>query len=247
MNTNLRAEFDRLVMLVLDGEASESQHADFDAIIREHDDLRAEYDMHRAIESSLRRFADRAQFINHAGTATIAEAKAAPRARRIVYMSAGIAAAIVLSVSVAAVILLRGSTACSPEAVYDRLVADGLTPLWVCGNNEEFAAYTKRNKGEPLIVARQNPLTEYVGWTYAATDSCTPMQRNSLALMTRHEGQPIVVIVENAQFDQELSLPKKSSLHLHRVQIGKVVLYEVSPFDAPIVTSQLDTQQPTTP
>ena len=185
MNTDRHAEFDRLLMLVLDGDASDSQRAEFDTMLREHENLRAEYDVQSAIESSLRRFAARAQPANHAEAAAIGAAKTAPRARRIVYMSAGIAAAILLAVSVAAVILLRGAPACSPEAVYDRLVADGLSPLWVCSNNEEFAAYTKRNKGEPLIVARPDPLTEYVGWTYAASGSCIPMQRNSLALIDR--------------------------------------------------------------
>lgn len=54
-------------------------------------------------------------------------------------------------------------------------------------------------------------------------------------LISRVEQQPVLVLIEKSQYDREIKLPADSPLHLHRRQVKDVVMYEVSPLDAPHV------------
>ena len=54
--------------------------------------------------------------------------------------------------------------------------------------------------------------------------------------MARVHGQPVIVFVDRIRAEREQQqLPPNSELHLYRREVGKLVLYELSPLDRPYV------------
>lgn len=224
----------------LDGTLEGADLAAFEAALAADPALRAEVDLQRRIDGALRHgFALPEPAIPMLAPAPV-PVPAPARARR--YWTAPrllAAAAIVLLVGGFTTFgLARHLAADHPlVSVYRTNVARGLKPAWVCDTDEQLVAYLESKYGRALTV-RGGEGVHLIGWT-----SCAAISPYTAVLMTRVEGEPVLVLVDTASADHDLSLPWLSGLHLYRRELGGMVLYELTPRSAPALLDRF--AQPT--
>ena len=120
--------------------------------------------------------------------------------------------------------------------VYDRAVAQGLRPDWVCEDDEEFAGAFRERLGQPMLLA-QAPGVQPAGLSYCGTLSPKTMVLLARVSLGSASGEPaagdvpVLVFVDRASSAKAASLPQASLLKLHRSTIGELVLFELSPLD----------------
>lgn len=123
----------------------------------------------------------------------------------------------------------------NPATVYSNLEVTGWPIEFVCKDEQEFADVMQQKMGVPLYVPAATPGLVVAGWSYTNSYSGTPLGPTTMYLISRVEQQPVLVLIEKSQYDRKIKLPKDSPLHLHRRQVKDVVMYEVSPLEAPRV------------
>lgn len=120
------------------------------------------------------------------------------------------------------------------DPLYNRLVRTGFAPDWVCDNDEKFLEYTGKELGTAFLV-RPDPSVQLVGWTYS--DSL--LGENAKILMARHGDKPVIIVIDQKLNDREVRLEPGSPLKIHRGTLDGLVLYEISPENAPAVVNKL--------
>ena len=130
------------------------------------------------------------------------------------------------------------------EAVYDDIVAGGFHPDWACKDDAEFASITRKRLGTPLLLA-QSDLVTAVGWQYANT-----LGSQTMCLLATVRAEPsaeavkVIVFADRARNDRAPDPKTSPARHLFRREVGAVVLYEMSPLDAPRVLDRLHQPEP---
>lgn len=122
------------------------------------------------------------------------------------------------------------------SAIYERSVANGFLPGWVCNDPHEFASTFFSRQGQGLLLASDMPaVTKMEGLTY-----CGGISPNTTTMFARTDGQPIMVFVDRASSDTHPELPKtETKLHLFRKELGPLVMYELTPLDHATVMDYL--------
>jgi|GEM_PF-3848587 len=127
-------------------------------------------------------------------------------------------------------------------AYYADQVSIGLTPQWVCKDEPTFREYTKMRFGVELTFRDLGPGVALIGWTYVRG----PMRTDTNAVLmatapadVASSPAPILVIVEKRGDAPRVSRPEGTSLHIHRRDLGRVSLYEVSPLEKPVVLESI--------
>ncbi len=110
------------------------------------------------------------------------------------------------------------------ETVYRDKIADGFQPAWVCKDDKEFADSFWAIHRQRLLLGELPEGTKALGLAYS--NSITP--RTSY-LLAQASGERLIVFVDRIERDTQQPAP--AGLHLFRRQIGKLVLYELSPLD----------------
>jgi hypothetical protein len=126
----------------------------------------------------------------------------------------------------------------SPDSLYNRLVMRGFQPTTVCTTEKEFAAFVRQRFGQALSAAAA-PAVEILGWGYGDQYDGSPLSPKALILLARVEGQPVTVLIDRVSADRELTVPEHSPLHLFKRTMGRLVVYEITPADAPRVLDSL--------
>ncbi|MGI9427842.1 MAG: hypothetical protein ACR2NM_04245 [Bythopirellula sp.] len=114
--------------------------------------------------------------------------------------------------------------------IYQKCVADGFRPKWVCDDDREFAETFQRRQGKPLLL---KPAAKdlMVGLSYLKG-----ITSRTTTMLARVDGEPILVFVDILQRDSKPAKPAWSSgLNLFRQELAGLVLYEVTPLDQPRV------------
>ena len=114
------------------------------------------------------------------------------------------------------------------QTVYHDLVTEGFEPLWVCKDDQEFADSFRSTYHQGLLLTEMPPGTTTLGLSY-----CNSLTARTTCLLATAGGEPVVVFVDRIERDQPQSAPE--GLHLHRRQIDRLVLYELSPLEEPAV------------
>ncbi len=121
------------------------------------------------------------------------------------------------------------------SAIYERSVANGFQPGWVCNDPHEFASTFFSRQGQGLLLADLPAGTKMEGLTY-----CGGISPDTTTMFARTDGQPIMVFVDRASADTHPELPKtETKLHLFRKELGPLVMYELSPLDHATVMDSL--------
>lgn len=132
----------------------------------------------------------------------------------------------------------------APGLVYSRLATSGWPVEFVCADEKEFASVMLRQLGAPLFIPAETPGVVVAGWSYTGGYDGSVLGPSTMFLITRVDQQPVLVLLDKAQFDRELELPPESNLHLHRRELQGVIMYEISPLTEPRVIGAMREMKP---
>ncbi len=224
---------DRMLDAYIDEALSPDERRDFEAAIAADASLRADVELMRRMEQSIRRVYSppaASDVVERPGIgARRGSAISMPSRRRLL----GYAAAAVLLVAASITYRVYFApamptiTPIPPGSAYTRLVNAGFKPEFVCTTDEEFEKTVRDRFGQGLLIEPSEGLT-LLGWGYGSGYSGTPLTRDTLVLLARSNEAPVVVFMDHAKNDREIEQPKEPGLHLHKRRIGRLVLYEVS-------------------
>ncbi len=155
--------------------------------------------------------------------------------RRAMVLAAGLFAALAGSWLAWSAIAPRGQ-ARSPydtawrsfETAYRDWTAPGFEPQWVCRDQAQFAETFRGTLHQPLALGPLPPGTETVGMIV-----CNSLSPRTTCVVGRSAGEPVVVFVDRIERDFAVTPP--SGLSMFRREIGRLVLYEVSALQAPVL------------
>lgn len=216
--SKLPDNFDR----VLDGLLTGDEKDRAERAIAGDPDARSQAELQRRIDDSL-------------GRLFAAPAQQRP-ARRVSLWPLAAAAAVLLAVAGVYWFAIR-EPAVRLGPVYRGQVAAGFIPRQVCTTRDEFAAWMKRNYGQPLAPAEPHEGVEFVGWSYGKAVS-----ENSGFLLARVKGKEVLVVMEHAVRDREGKIESgEPGLKSFRRQVGAMVMYEITPWDEPAILPILTT------
>lgn len=260
--TEFRANHDDLIEKHLDGTLSAPEREAFEELLSSSPQMRADLELQHHIDDALkRRFAPEEageQVLN--GVMKESAAQNAPRQRS---HSSGwrtwlaVAAAILVGVPIGVLTLdalrrnanrpsstLTERRGLDPSRLYSRLVDAGYTVDWVCETDEQFIEATTDKLDQPMYLA-SSPRVDVIGWKYVYRRL---ISFNTQILLTRVDGKPVVVLLDRVEKDKgKMQPPEDSKLRVHNATIGDVILYEISPFEEPMVIELFRIAEAATP
>ncbi len=126
-----------------------------------------------------------------------------------------------------------------PAPMYQQLVSAGFQPAVVCKTEPEFARLVREKLGSALV-AVATPGVEVLGWGYQDDYKGSPISPHTMMLLARVDGREVLVLLDRASRDRDLSLPEGSGLRLFRREVGPIVAYEVTPLAGERVINTLE-------
>ncbi len=111
---------------------------------------------------------------------------------------------------------------------YHEWLAEGFEPMWVCADDREFIDSFRSTYYQGLVLDELPRGTTALGLSY-----CNSISARTTALLATVDGVPVVVFIDRIERDHPQPTP--AGLHLHRRQIGRLILYELSPREEPAV------------
>jgi hypothetical protein len=114
-------------------------------------------------------------------------------------------------------------------------------PEFVCKDDREFAAAIEKRLGQPLVLAAA-PGIHAIGWAYGDDYHGKIVGSKTMVLINKVHDQKVLVFMDRLRDDRTLELPPGmgSDLNIFRREVGKLVLYEVTPLDKPEVIDRLN-------
>ena len=248
---------DKRINLYLDDLLDANERAQFEADLESDADLRRRFHQYRAIESSLQR-----QFEPPSATKLVSAIDTAENGTyscerggfkrrdtddnggghaggwsRPVYRRFAIAASFA-AILVGGWLVVRSLSPMwrSPDtymehrtlaAAYEHAVKTGYKPDWVCENDQQFVSAFLSRFHQPLLLGSVTD-GEAVGLAYGNTIS-----RRTIYVLGKVKERPVMVFVDRSSADHDYQLPESSDLHLFRRELGRLVLYELTPWEEP--------------
>ncbi len=246
MSASERDRLDRLLEAHLDGLLADGARREFEQRLADDAGLRRNLAQQQQIDAALRRAATPPD-----AEAILTRVRAAEHAGRVVALRRRQRTVVRLRYAAAAMIVLaaggggwwgwtvlreeqrpyrsyREQPWRSFETVYRDEVAAGFRADWACKTEREFAATFWGRFGQGLLLAQLPPGVESLGLSY-----CHSLSPNTTHLLGQVQGQNVIVFVDRRSTDKEQKLAEGSPLHLFRRELGKLVLYELTPLDEP--------------
>ncbi len=113
---------------------------------------------------------------------------------------------------------------------YQETINAGFKPDWVCETEEEFANTFRKRLRQKLLLGQLPSGAAALGISH-----CNTISRRSLMLLARVEGKEVIVFVDRVDRDSSQEDPKIAGLNLFNRQVGKLILYELTPMAKPIL------------
>lgn len=127
-------------------------------------------------------------------------------------------------------------------AEYKAQVASGFKPKEICTTDEQFAQWTTQTFGRPLKPVHPAagsgapPEPQLAGWSKA-----TIFSSYTGILLAHVDGQPVMVVMDNAPADRMVPLEDAASTpRIFRRKVNEVWLIEVTPLDKPRVITNIE-------
>ncbi|MBS0192618.1 MAG: hypothetical protein U0573_08250 [Phycisphaerales bacterium] len=123
---------------------------------------------------------------------------------------------------------------------YQNLVKAGFRPAEACTTRERFAQWMQSRYHAPLAPVEDRPNVKLVGWSYSNTIS-----NYTGELLALVDGKPVVVILDTIDARDTAGSPcwrypaDDKVVNVFPAEIDGVALYEVSPFDKPMIVDNL--------
>ncbi|QOJ14646.1 MAG: hypothetical protein HRU75_08335 [Planctomycetia bacterium] len=213
-----------------DGRLSPEERAEFEHAAAGDTSIAREREIQARIDAGLRR-----QFTPPSADALLRRLQSRPRVIP-VWRRPALAAAAVLLLVATGTVMFRWLTADTPldplfryqprplaQVYFDERRA-GFEPLWECREPAEFRKAFVDHLGSGLAFASVPTGATTWGVSYSATS----LSRNSVLVLARIDGQDILVVADRVE-NAAMSVPVPEGLHVHRKEVGALVLYEISP------------------
>ncbi len=244
----------------LDGLMDEAQRTEFEQLLDHDDELRAQVDQQRNIDTVLNRLfkpTAASEVINATSHASTMANGAAPEpaiveptltfqqgpssaSQHVTRLRArSFALAASLAMALVGGWLIWGALVPRPgypewrpmEVAFNEFAANDMEPELVCDSPEVFAAWFKQNHNHPLALAETLPAgMEVTGLAYRNT-----LSRRTICVLAWVDGEPVVVFVDRRWDDLERHLTPDSGLRVYQRRLGALRLYEVSRLDEPAI------------
>ena len=131
-------------------------------------------------------------------------------------------------------------------AVYNATVDAGFNPEEVCTTRDKFADWLGTKFGVSLAPREERADVTLVGWSYT-----TAISPYTGVLLAKSGDAPIIVALDLKVRESGRGPPdfgdlvaRDKKLHVHKVVINGLALYEVSPLDRPRIVDQLEPHTP---
>ena len=111
---------------------------------------------------------------------------------------------------------------------YHEWLAEGFEPMWVCADDREFIDSFRTTYHQGLVLDKLPRGTAALGLSY-----CNSISARTTALLATVDDVPVVVFIDRIERDRPQPTP--AGLYLHRRQIDRLILYELSPRKEPAV------------
>jgi len=246
MASNENNEAHNLLDAYVDGRLDDRARAEFERAMAADDGLRSLVELQTSIDASIRRShpipnAKRVVQGLNGRLKSSPTATATPPSKTTIFANRKLVARLSMA---AALFLAVGGTwyftrppAAEPvpwitqqwslPVAYEEMVKTGFKPLWLCKNDHQFAATFKKRFDQGLIMAKSADVT-CLGISYI--NSITP---KTTCLLLDDRGSKSMVFVDSLAKDRDMCMTGANGLNLFRREIGKTVLYELTPQDAP--------------
>lgn len=239
---------DEQLELYIDGLLSPSETASFEAVMRDDAALRSRVAEARRADQAIRaafvaptiamRVPEDLTSASRAGASMPAPAVAGNVGDKPLpwwVTVASLAAMLAISVGIWAWMNRKpGPIYIRPDEVYTRLVQTGFKPEFICTTDDEFKKAVDDRFDQPLLIAA-SPDIQLLGWAYSNTYTGLTLGPRCLILMANVNGERALLFMDRKSEDRRLKLAKDSPLHLHRGVVGSMVVYELSPFEKPML------------
>jgi hypothetical protein len=117
--------------------------------------------------------------------------------------------------------------------VYAQAETGSLDP-WQCADDEEFADTFRNHLGQRLVLSALPDGARALGLAY-----CHSLSPQSICLVGEVDGRTVVVLVDRVEADRPQARPNVL-LNLFRREVGRLVLYEITPHDRPALLEHLE-------
>ncbi|MGE3107972.1 MAG: hypothetical protein AB7G11_09255 [Phycisphaerales bacterium] len=111
----------------------------------------------------------------------------------------------------------------SPEEVFQRKVATGFRPDWVCQTDAQFEDVARQAFAQALQLPK-DPGVHVVGWSYYEPI----LSEKTHLLLTQVDGKNAIVVIDCQDKARRLSASTGTGLHVYSRTFDNVVLYQVS-------------------
>lgn len=224
----------------LDNALSPADRAAFESRLNADASLRAELELARGIDASLKRTHIPtdipAPALPRAASSTPAKPASKLSGLRLYWPV--IAAAALLFMAVTAYQLYTRIDwkfqRYNADEYYALAAKDEFKPDWVCRNDREFKEAVGYSTGQQMLVKQDTPAKiDLVGWVYSKKFEGTPLRSSTVVLFAKVDEVPVVVLVDTIDNDRKVRPGDDPNLHLFRRELGSSVLYEITPRPAP--------------
>ena len=246
----MRDQFERQLDGYLAGELKSEALREFEALLEAQPELRAEVELQRSINTALRERCQAPRDFAASARAMAEGALAAGRTGTLAPAHPTVGRIWVRRLAIAAVIMLGVFGAWStwqfltpgpapypdtgpkrtPVAAYHEIIAAGFEPAWVCKNDQEFLENISKGLRQDFLIDQSDDNIRVVGLAYANT-----LSPWTVMILSYVNEQPVVVFADSKLADRNVPTPTTPALKWFKRDLGEVVLYELTPFDEPMI------------
>lgn len=235
-------DLNETLIAYVEGQLSPSDRSGFEAKLQSSPALQSQLELLRKMDDSLKHAFAAPGFVKVDFDAARAQAAAGARQTSAPWKRwAGIAGAAIAAMVLIVVLLQLNAPKNTVSMIYDNEVKAGFQPTHICANDQDFADYTKKYFGVPMVAQSDSTIT-ILGWTYASEQAYKDLglTKEARIILCNVEGQKVMLFLDkNDVRGPRLDSAAKGRLHVFDVNIKGVHVFEVTPLEKPAAANRL--------
>lgn len=240
--SDTRDSLDRLIAFV-EGQLPLDQRASFERELQQSPELQRRLELMQRIDRSLVTQFAPPRPIDLPPSMPVTAPDGAPWRRWAGLVATAAAASILFALAwFYFVTAASGAQPLTVASLYQKHVARGFVPDWVCKDDQEFIDTTRQAFGIPLL-ARTEGNVEIIGWAgYGDRLADLGLSPAAKEILARVDGREVMVLIDKPAPARP---PRDNTrkLNVFERRIGDVALYEITPLDRPAAIERFELKQ----